>query len=93
MILCCGIYGEEKKGELIVYLYCFNFKNNRLICGMLCALALLRNLADIIPSSEIIPSDFRLDALFRQDELTKDFHGTYFMGIGDTGVNNVGTGD
>jgi len=31
MILDCGIYGEEKMGELIVFLYCFNIKINRLI--------------------------------------------------------------
>ena len=30
-ILDCGIYGEEKKGELIVFLYCFNIKINHLI--------------------------------------------------------------
>jgi len=37
-ILDCGIYGEEKVGELIVFLYYFNFTINRLICGVLFAL-------------------------------------------------------
>jgi hypothetical protein len=31
MILDCGIYDEEKKGELNVFLYCLNIKINRLI--------------------------------------------------------------
>ena len=31
IILDCGIYGEEKKGELIVFLYYFNFMINCLI--------------------------------------------------------------
>ena len=84
-ILDCGIYGEEKEGELIVFLYCFNFKINRLICGVLCALALLSNLADIIPSSEFIPRPFWLDALFRQDEITKDFENSQTKGF--TGVH------
>ncbi len=85
MILDCGIYSEEKEGELIVFLYCFNFKINRLICGVLCALALLSNLADIIPSTEDIPRPFWLDALFRQDELTKDFENSQAEGF--TGVH------
>jgi hypothetical protein len=40
---------------------------------VLCALALLSNLADIIPSSKVIPRAFRLDVIFRQEGLTKDF--------------------
>ena len=36
-ILDCGIYVEEKEGELIVFLYCFNIEINCLICGVLCA--------------------------------------------------------
>ena len=84
-ILDCGIYGEAKEGEQIVILYCFNFKINRLICGVLCALALLSNLADIIPSTEDIPRPLWLDALFRQDELTKDFENSQEKGF--TGVH------
>jgi hypothetical protein len=51
---------------------------------VLCALALLRNLSEKIPLSEVIPSAFRLDALFRQDGLTKDFsksQGRGFNGV------------
>ena len=84
--LDCGIYGEEKESELIVFLYCFNFKINRLICGVLCALALLRNLVDTIPSTEEdIPRAFRLEALIRQDGLTKDFSKS--LGRGFNGVH------
>ena len=67
------------------FLYCFNFTINRLICGVLFALALLSNLTDIIPSSKVIPSAFRLDALFRQDEITKDFENSQKRGF--TGVH------
>jgi hypothetical protein len=84
-ILDCGIYGKEKEGELIVFLYCFNFNINRLICGVLCALALLSNLADIIPSCKVIPRPFCLDDLFRQDGLTKDFENNQANGF--TGVH------
>ena len=66
-------------------MYCFNFKINRLICGVLRALALLSNLADIIPSTEDIPRPLWLDALFRQDELTKDFENSQEKGF--TGVH------
>ncbi len=52
---------------------------------MLCALALLSNLADIIPSSEVIPTPFCLNALFRQDEITKDFENSQKSGF--TGVH------
>ena len=52
---------------------------------MLCTLALLSNLADIIPSSEVIPRPFWLDALFRQDEITKDFENSQTKGF--TGVH------
>jgi hypothetical protein len=85
MILDCGIYGEEKEGELIAFLYYINFKINCLICYVLCALALLRNLVDIIPSSEVIPRPNWLDALFRQDKITKDFEKSQERGF--TGVH------
>ncbi len=52
---------------------------------MLCALALLSNLAGIIPSSEVIPRAFWLDALFRHDEITKDFEKSQKKGF--TGVH------
>ena len=72
-------------GELIVFLYYFNFTINRLICGVLFALGLLSNLADIIPSPEVIPRPYRLDALFRQDKITKDFEKSQERGF--TGVH------
>jgi hypothetical protein len=79
------IYGKEKEGELIIVLYYINFKINHLICYVLCALALLRNLVDIIPSSKVIPRPNRLDALFRQDKITKDFEKSQERGF--TGVH------
>ena len=85
MIFDCGIYSEEKEGEIIVFLNCFNFKINRLICGVIFALALLSNLTDIKPSSKVIPSAFRLDALFRQHEVIKDFENSQKRGF--TGVH------
>ncbi len=54
-------------------MYCYNFKINHLISGVLCALALLSNIADIIQSSEVIPRAFRLNTVFRQNGLTKVF--------------------
>ena len=52
---------------------------------MIFALALLSNLTDIKPSSKVIPSAFRLDALFRQDVITKDFENSQKRGF--TGVH------
>jgi hypothetical protein len=53
---------------------------------VLCSLALLSNLAEIIPSFDVIPRAFRLDALFRQDdEITKDFVNSQKRG--STGVH------
>jgi hypothetical protein len=46
---------------------------NHLISGVLCALALLSNIAGVIHKSKVIPRAFRLKAIFRQDGLTKDF--------------------
>ncbi len=45
----------------------------------------MSTLADVIPSSEVIPRPFRLDALIRQDGLTKDFEKSQKRGF--TGVH------
>ena len=45
----------------------------------------MSNLADIKQLSEVIPSAFRLDALFRQDEIIKDFEKSQERGF--TGVH------
>ncbi len=65
-------------------MYCYNFKINHLISGVLCILALLSNIAGVIQKSKVIPRAFRLKAIFRQDGLTKDFaksHERRFKGV------------
>jgi hypothetical protein len=66
-------------------MYCYNFKIDHLISGVLCALALLSNIAGVIHKSKVIPRAFRLKAIFRQDGLTKDFAKSQERGF--TGVH------